>query len=290
MANLSKRQILAGLGLSGFAPLLQACDAPKAADITAPKKIRTQRVARDIPYGEGPRRKYDVYAPVDLAAPAPVVVYLYGGGWAEGDKESNDWAGRALAGLGYVAVLPDYRLVPEVRYPDFLVDCAAAVQHVIAHASEYGGDGSRLELMGHSAGAYNAVMIALDPVYFGLKPDAPSPIKAVIGVGGPYDFYPFKYERVDAFGQWPKPEETQPIFIARKLSTKFLFIYSQGDMAIGAHEALSLETKLKAAGTDARSIGYVKPSHTDIILALAPEYRGLAPTLSDTRVFLAEAL
>ncbi len=291
MADVSKRQILAGLGLGSVLPLLQACSALNLFNAVAPKDKESKLLKADIAYGDGPRRKYDVYAPVDMSigetGPAPILVFFYGGGWSDGSKDSYAWAGRALAALGYVTVLPDYRLVPEVRYPDFLTDCAAAVQHVVAHASEYGGDASRLALMGHSAGAYNAAMLALDPSYLGDE----SPVKAFVGVAGPYDFLPLDpgYAQ-NAFGQWPKPDETQPVAYVRKLKAKFLLIHSLSDKTVYPKNADSLQKRLKAAGTDVRLIAYAAPSHTEIISALSVPFRDKAPTLRDAQAFLAEVL
>jgi acetyl esterase/lipase len=268
-------------------PLLQACSALNLFNTVAPKEKTSKLLKADIAYGEGPRRQYDVYAPVDMVQPAPVLVFFYGGGWSDGSKDSYAWAGRALAALGYVTILPDYRLVPEVKYPEFLDDCAAAVQHVIAHAGDYGGDASRLALMGHSAGAYNAAMLTLDPAYLGEK----SPVKAFVGVSGPYDFYPFDVDAsINAFAEWPRPEETQPISYARKLQTKFLLLYSLADKTVAPKNAINLTKALKAAGSDARTIAYKKPSHVEMASALSVPFRDKAPTLHDTEAFLAGVL
>ena len=80
-------------------------------------------------------------------------------------RQSYGFAGRALANQGFVVVIPDYRLVPKAHWPDFLEDAAAAVAWTHRHIGELGGDPDRIALMGHSAGAYNAVMLALDPVW-----------------------------------------------------------------------------------------------------------------------------
>ncbi|MET0546217.1 MAG: alpha/beta hydrolase [Caulobacterales bacterium] len=285
MNSLSKRQILMGLGL---APLLQACSPLNLFNTLAPKDKDSRLLRANVPYGEGKRRTYDVYAPDGMTGPPPVLVFFYGGGWSGGSKDSYVWAGRALAALGYVTVLPDYRLVPEVHYPAFVEDCGAAVRHVMANAEAYGGDASRLALMGHSAGAYNAMMVALVPEYLGLKPGAPSPVKAMVGVAGPYDFLPFDPGfAADAFGQWPKPEETQPVNHVHKTNTKFLLLYSLADKTVGPKNAISLDKKLKAAGAGVQSIAYEKPSHTEIMAALSVPFRSKAPTLKDTHDFLA---
>src|SRR5688500_1911214 len=131
----------------------------------SPKERGSRRVARDVPYGEGERQALDIYAPRQVGGPLPVVFFTYGGSWMDGDRRNYDFAGRALAAQGFVVVIADYRLVPELEYPGFLEDCASAFAWVVDHIGQYGGDPRRIALMGHSAGAYNATMLALDPAY-----------------------------------------------------------------------------------------------------------------------------
>ena len=93
----------------------------------------------------------------------PVILFFYGGSWNSGRRQGYAFAARALAARGFVVIVPDYRLVPDAVYPDFLRDCAAAVRWARRNAGAHGGDGERIVLVGHSAGAYNAAMLALDP-------------------------------------------------------------------------------------------------------------------------------
>lgn len=293
MTSLTKRQILAGFGL---APLAAACSPLGALNALAPKEKNSKLLRANVAYGADRRQAYDVYAPVNIAVDtesglAPMLVFFYGGGWDSGSKDLYSWAGRALASLGYVVVVPDYRLVPQVRFPEFLEDSEAAVRHAMANAEAYGADAQRLGLMGHSAGAYNAIMLALAPNYLGVPAGEQSALRAVIGVAGPYDFYPYDVpSTVNAFGQWPKPEETQPVNYARKTGAKFQLIYSRGDKVVGAHNAKNLAAKLKAAGDDVELIAYDKPSHPDMVAALSLPLRGRANTFGDVKDFLGRAL
>ena len=147
-------------------------------------------ITRSIAYGEGARRTLDVYRP-SAAAAAPVVVFFYGGSWQSGHKEMYLFVAAALARRGYVIVVPDYRVYPEVRYPDFLDDGARAVRWAKDNAARFGGDPQKLFVMGHSAGAYIAAMLALDGRWLqkvDLAPDRD--IAGLIGISGPYDFLP----------------------------------------------------------------------------------------------------
>src|SRR5271166_4009108 len=122
-------------------------------------------VSSDIPYGDGPRRVLDVYAPRSSGTPAPVVVFFYGGNWDSGTKAMYRFVGAALAARGVLTVIPDYRLYPQVRFPDFIYDAAAAVAWTRENAAQFGGDPHQLFLMGHSAGAQIATLVALDSTY-----------------------------------------------------------------------------------------------------------------------------
>ena len=268
-----------------MASMMAACSTLRLFSTFTPKDSGVRKVAHDVAYGPGPRRTYDVYAP-DGAKDLPLIVFFYGGGWNSGSKGEYGWFAIALAAMGYVVAVPDYRVFPEVVYPDFLDDSSAAVKTIVAHAADYGADGRKLGLAGHSAGAYNAVMLALDPRYLGA--DA---VTACVGVSGPYDFYPFDVkESRDTFGQWKTPDETQPIHYARKTNTRFLLLQSRTDTIVGVHNAVNLDRKLEADGTACTLKLYDGLSHTDTAAAFSVPFRGKGTLYADTKAFLKGAL
>ena len=270
--------------------MLSACSTLRLFSTFTPKDAGVRQVAHGIAYGPGPRQTYDVYAPDDRRD-LPLIVFFYGGGWNSGSKEDYGWFAIALAAMGYVVAVPDYRVVPEVVYPVFLDDSSAAVKAIVARAADYGADGNRLGLAGHSAGAYNAVMLALDPRYLGTDAAGQSPVTACVGVSGPYDFYPFNVkESRDAFSQWPHPDETQPIHYARKTNTRFLLEQSRTDTVVGVHNAVNLDRKLEAAGTACTLKLYDGLSHTDTAAAFSLPFRGKGTLYADARTFLKDAL
>jgi len=145
------------------AALCLAGDAPSGRDGPAP------RVVRDLPYAteDGVAAKLlslDVYAPPG-EGPCPVIVMIHGGGWRTGDK-ANDAVGidkgRFFTAQGCVYVSINYRLAPTAKHPAQVEDVARALAWVHAHAAEYGGDPRRLFVMGHSAGAHLAALVATD--------------------------------------------------------------------------------------------------------------------------------
>ena len=146
------------LGFAGAATsLLQACSPIAFLERRVPED--TYHSALDIAYGSHPRQKLDVYMPLDTRKPAPVFVFFYGGNWTSGTRTFYRFVGEAFAARGIVTVLPDYRLHPEVNFPDFVDDSARAVRWAIDNASKHGGDPSKLFIGGHSAGAYNAALV-----------------------------------------------------------------------------------------------------------------------------------
>jgi acetyl esterase/lipase len=182
----SRRVMLAGLA----AALTAGCGklAFMAANVST--VFGAYRRHADIAYGTHPRQRLDVYVP-DAAAGAatggsrPMVVFWHGGRWSFGDKAKYRFVGAALAELGYVAVLPNYRLYPEVKLAGFMDDAARAGRWAAAHAAEFGADADRLYLMGHSAGAHLPALVALDARYFAAAGGAPPHIAGVIGLSGP---------------------------------------------------------------------------------------------------------
>jgi len=289
VTDLARRSFLAA-GMAGFATLAQACSTLRLFSTFTPKDRGVRRVAQGMPYGPGPRQTYDIYAP-DKRRDLPLLVFFYGGGWNSGSKGDYNWFAIALAAMGYVVAVPDYRVVPEGVYPIFLEDSAAAVKAIVTHAADYGAAGGKLGLAGHSAGAYNAVMLALDPRYLGVDAEGRSPVTACVGISGPYDFYPFDVkESRDAFGQWQAPAETQPVHYARRTNTRFLLLQSRADTVVGVHNAVNLDRKLREAGTDCELKLYDGLSHTDTAAVFSVPFRGKGTLYPDTEAFLRKAL
>ena len=261
-----------------------ACAPVRAFDTVMPKDGESRKVASDVAYGEGPRRKLDVYAPLNaVKRPMPVIVFIYGGSWANGTREGYHFAARALAAQGFLTVVPDYRLVPEVHFPGFIEDCAEAVRWTRARAHDYGGDPDRIVLVGHSAGAYNAAMLALDPKFLGRDRAA---IKGFAGLAGPYDFLPFDGAiTTTTFGKWPKPDETQPIHYADASAPPMLLLHGGEDDTVWPKNSINLDRKLRSAGASSELKVYPGLGHVGIVTALAKPFRDKAPVLSDVTAF-----
>ena len=253
-------------------------------------------VARSIPYGAGPRRTLDVYSPGEAGAPGgtggpyPVVLFLYGGSWDSGDKGLYRFVGAALAARGFVVVIPDYRLYPEVRYPDFLLDCAQALLWTRRHAHEFGGSGRPPFVAGHSAGAYNAAMLALDARWlrrYGLDPL--HDLSGLVGIAGPYDFLPLDTARLrDIFAPADPLASSQPIAHATGPAPAVLLLAGTTDHTVRPGNTIRMTAALRAHGVPVQQRLYGGVDHYRIIGAFAATLRFLAPTLRDVSDFMRE--
>ena len=216
------------------------------------------------------------------AAPRPVLVFFYGGGWANGTRTEYSYAARPFVEAGYIVVLPDYRKVPQVRFPGFVQDSAAAVKWVQNNIAKYGGDPNRVSVAGHSAGAYNALMLALDPQWLGDKP-----VTSAISLAGAADFYPFTSKRaIDAMSEYAIPEATQPISFVSAAAPPILLIHGSADTVVRIRNSNSLYAKQKAAGGDIKLVALQGASHNDLVLALGTLFRQRHPVVAESVKFL----
>lgn len=242
----------------------------------------------DIAYAEGDRHTLDVYVPDNLDADAPVMVFLYGGAWRRGDKADYQFIGHAFAARGFVTVVPDYRLVPDVAYPDFLYDNAAAIKWVEDNIHLFGGDTGRIFLSGHSAGAYNAVMLGMDRTYLD-EADVTAPIRGVVGLSGPYSVYPFEFtELQEAFGHVDNPQMTQPINLTTAYSVPIFLGHGSNDLVVSVENSTAMEKKFLGDNRGLTMKVYDGMGHMDTVSALANVYRWRGPVLDDVMAFLNE--
>ncbi|QXQ05726.1 alpha/beta hydrolase [Sphingosinicellaceae bacterium] len=285
MQTITRRSVIGiGLALVGTA-LLASCSSLgtlRTLNDLTPGDGGTSKVGDGVAYGIDPLQRLDVYAPRD-ASNARVIVFFYGGSWATGSRDGYGFVGHALAARGFVVVVPDYRKVPAVHFPAFVDDGAAAMAWVRANVGRYGGDPARVAVAGHSAGAYIAAMLALEP---GRVP--PGSIKAFVGLAGPYDFYPFEPggSAEAAFGRNSDPRVNQPISFASAAAPPSLLLTGHDDTTVKPRNATSLAAKLKAAGASAQVIDYPGIGHIGLLLALSKPFRGKAPALDDMTKFL----
>ena len=244
----------------------------------------------DVAYGPLPRQRLDIYRPTDAAPAAgwPVVVFFYGGSWNRGEKADYKFVGEALASRGVLTLVADYRLYPAVRYPDFLKDSALALGYGLNEAKRLGGDVKRVFVMGHSAGGYNAAMLALDARWLGEIGHAPKELAGFIGLAGPYDFLPMTNPDTQPVFFHPNyPPHTQPLeFAASTAPRTFLGAAVKDSLIEPQRNTVGLATKLKSVGVPVTLKMYDSVSHITLVASLARPLRFLAPTLEDVVAFI----
>ncbi len=270
------------LAASLFASLLGACSPSGLLNATVPTQAT---VERDIAYGEGPRRTLDVYRPISASQGAPMIVFLYGGSWTTGDKSMYPFVAQSLAGRGAVVVVPDYRLYPEVTYPGFLRDNAAAVAWAAQHAPAYGATGG-VFIMGHSAGAYNAAMLALDGSLLRDAGLSRNTIAGVMALATPADFLPSQDPSViPVFGPANTPAN-QPLAFADGTNPPLLLIHGDADTTVRPRNTRTLAAAIQARGGPVATRFYPDIGHIGLITAFAPLFQSRAPVLDDVWAFV----
>ena len=279
--------ILRAAVLTCIPPFLGGCSPLSAYNALAPADQGVAATRTDVAYGTDPRQKLDVYIPARKLAPAPVVVVFYGGSWNSGEKADYAFLGKAFASRGFITIVADYRLVPEVRFPAFLDDGASAVAWAHNNAKSLGGDPRRLFIVGHSAGAYIAAMVALDKTYLNKTGLSPAAIKGVAGLAGPYDFLPFDVDVAkEAFGKTKNPAATQPVNFVTRDAPAMLLATGTSDTTVKPRNTYALADKLKQSGTRVVIRNYPGITHVGILLALSIPFRHQAPVLDDVVSFI----
>ena len=252
--------------------LLSACTNVMLSGATVIETGDAPRV--EVAYGPGPRNRADVYRPRAGTAPAPVVVFIHGGSWESGTKGLYRWMGQGLAAQGYVAVLPNYGLMPATGFPDFVHDAAAAVAYARAHAAEWGGDTTRFFLMGHSAGAQIAALLAYDGSYLARVGRSPRDLTGFIGLSGPYDFVLDSKLLQRTFGGTPEREAaSQPVRFVTATAPRTLLVMGRDDRTVRPRNTERLEARLREVGASVEAL-WVPGDHGVTVGAFARPYRG----------------
>jgi acetyl esterase/lipase len=280
------RVAAAGFIVAACAAALVGCSGFSFFVANAPNAFGSFRRSSDLAYGDDAREKLDVYVP-ERPDHRPVVIFFYGGTWSAGQKSHYAFVGAALAERGYVTVIPDYRLYPEVRFPTFVEDGARAVAWVQQHARDFGGDPDRLVLMGHSAGAHIAALLAFNPSYLAAAGVRPHSIAGLIGLSGPYALAPDTDTLHAIFSAPYIPSDWQPVRFADRTAPPTLLLHGADDTAVYSAHAEKLRDALLSQGAEVETHLYPGRDHADTVASFAVVARYRTPALKQTLAFLA---
>lgn len=275
MRRLASRVRVAGLIL--LLPWLAACTSTYFAVLN---RGLPPEPARSLSFLPGQPIGLDVY-PAAGDHPAPVLVFFYGGRWQGGERADYAFVGEQLAKAGILTVVADYRLYPEVRFPVFVEDAAAAVAWTHENAPRFGGRRDSLFVAGHSAGAHIAALIGTDPDYLAAHGLHPRDLAGVIGIAGPYDFLPLlDDDLIDIFGSDPaRQAASQPVNHVDGDEPPFLLLHGESDLLVWALNSRRLAARFTEVGGSAELHTYPGVGHVRILGSL--RYPLLAPARAD---------
>lgn len=268
----------------GMATQLTACGGLAALNAVSPSDgyQKTDGVA----YGPHQRQRLDVYVPAQLRGEAPLVVFFYGGGWRDGSRAQYEFVASSLTAQGMIVVIPDYRLYPEVVFPEFVEDAGAAAAWALKNALKLGADPEQIYVMGHSAGAHLAALLVTDDRYLAAHGHGPGDFAGLIGLSGPYDFLPIESGYLlDVFPENSR-ERSQPIRFASDAVPRTLLIHGSGDSKVQPGNSRRFAEVLREKGVDVTLEIYPGTGHGRVVATLAPPLDFLANTLDDCVAFI----
>ena len=245
-------------------------------------------VSKNILYGDKPLQDLDIYYPKPLAKAIqskkatsdnaiddsyPMVVFVHGGSWESGNKDEYAFVGQSLAQAGYVTAVINYRKAPEHVYPDYVEDTAQAIAWSYKNAESLHADPKRLAVIGHSAGAFNAVAAVANEDFLAPYGVKPNDIAAVIGIAGPYSYDFRKFSSRTAFGSDATPETVMPDHQIKGAQPPYLLLTAEKDKVVHISNTVKMTRALKAAGVKVETGEIKGASHATSIGAMAPPLR-----------------
>lgn len=274
-----------------FGGLLYHFAALKVFNLLVPKDESSELIASAVAYDVEPQQRLDIYRPKSSRSDLPILLFVHGGSWKDGNRADYEFVGRAFAARGYLTLVTSYRLLSKNAYPDFITDVALAIKWAHLHGTEFGGNGDKIFAVGHSAGAYNITQAVLDPHYFKDAGIDPNVLKGIATLAGPFDFLPLDSPiTIETFGKVQDLEATQPITYARADVPPFLFLHGTADKTVYPKNSRSLFKHLNEAGAHPKLIEYPDVTHIGIILDIAKPLRDNAPVLADVDRFFKDIL
>ncbi len=269
------RHVLRSTVTAVLVSICQACSPVTVLNALVPDN-GYQKLA-DKAYGDENRQKLDIYLPAHTRSDHPLktVVFFYGGSWDSGSKADYKFVAEALTSAGYIVVIPDYRLYPEVVFPAFVDDGARAVTWVFEHINEYGGEAGHVTIAGHSAGAHIAALLSLDATYLAKYDHQPTDVTAMIGLAGPYDFLPLQSDRLkQIFGPEKQRWRSQPIHFVEGNNPPMLLMVGNKDRTVLPKNSVNLATKIKQKNGAVELIEFDDLNHVAMVSHLAKPLRG----------------
>jgi acetyl esterase/lipase len=240
----------------------------------------------DIAYSKIARQRLDVFEQVSAHTQAArVAIFYYGGAWDRGSRADYRFVGRTLAARGFVAIVPDCRVYPEVVFRGCIDDAAATTAWVLENAPRFNGDPAQVFLMGHSAWAQIAAMVALDDSYLDAHGYSPQQLTGWIRLSGPHDCLPLQSRRLKNIFREPAPRATPPIEFVSANAPPALLISGDADSTVVPRNTRRLAARLRASGVEVRKVIYPDVGHARTVVAFSTTADGL-PAVDEVANFV----
>ena len=271
--------------LVGLLLLAAAACSPRAG---VERLVLGDNIARavDIQYGDSARQRLDVYRRVVPGAPAPVIVFLYGGRWKYGTKDDYLLIGNNFARRGWVTVIANYRVYPKVLFPAWVEDGASAVAWTVRNIERFGGDTSRIIVVGHSSGAHTTALLALDDRYLRDAGVTSGTVRGFASIAGPVDTSWTARDVQRLMGPaegWPA---TYPATHVDGSDPPLLLMHGGADNVVSPGSSVRLANRIRKRGGCVALHVYRDVGHIDIAAALGLPGIGSAPVLEDLARFV----
>ncbi len=257
-------------------------------------------VSKDILYGDQPLQDLDIYYPKPLSKAMkeqstinnnyPMVVFVHGGSWESGNKEQYAFVGQSLAQAGYVTAVINYRKAPEHVYPDYVKDAAQAIAWSVKNAESLHADPARVAVMGHSAGAFNAVAAVANEDFLAPYGVKPTDIAAVVGIAGPYSYDFRKFDSATAFAPDATPDQVMPDRQIKGAQPPYLLLTAEKDKIVYESNTTKMTAALKEAGVAVETGEIEGASHATSIGAMAPSLRWVNDVRAQVLTYLDKTL
>lgn len=279
--------------LALMACLSSACSPIKALNTLVPES--GYELVSAVEYGGHPRQKLDIYLPKNVKASdaqklddsKKVIIFYYGGNWDSGERADYKFVAESLTSLGHIVVVPDYRVYPDVLFPGLIADPVSVAKWVKTNIKKYDGDGDKIFLAGHSAGAHIAVMMAINSEYLAKESLKPSDFAGVIGLAGPYDFLPLKSNRLKSiFGAEAEQWKSQPINFVDGKNPPLLLAVGMKDGTVWPRNSFNLSKKIKDNNGLVEVVEFASYNHIDMVAKLAKPLRGNGELLKSVAAFI----
>jgi arylformamidase len=240
------------------------------------------RMERDLPYGRGPRQTFDLVFPPGEPSDAPLHIFVHGGYWRSGDKETHTLVAEPVLAAGGITALVTYDLMPGTRLPEIVAQVRAAARHIATLAPRIGVDPARVTASGHSAGAHLVSLLAARAP--GDRDPAPPPgLKGLLLVSGIYDLHdiPDSFLKDEAGMTHAEAADWSPLSARNFANPARIITRGAEETAPFQDQAEAFASLIAGAGGAVETRKEAGRNHLTVLLDLADPNTSLGARLSD---------